>query len=76
MADRCIDCGTRPKLNQQVPYFTESFAIRTQTGGATHIQLRLCFSCGARFPSRGELRSYLAKPVPQYGLEPALAAAR
>lgn len=58
MSDVCADCGAREFKS----CFSESFPARGRDG--TALTLRLCLSCGARFPERGQLRSHLLEKLP------------
>lgn len=60
MIESCADCGSREFKS----CFTESFPARGQDGSALMLTLRLCLACGARFPDRGQLRSYLHQKLP------------
>lgn len=67
MADRCVDCGDRPRL-ELGSCFAETFAVRGPSGPAIHLTLRLCLRCGARFSDRTQLRDYLRTRLPEYVL--------
>jgi hypothetical protein len=60
MSDICVDCGSR----EFESCFIECFPSRGRDGTATMLTLRLCLSCGARFPDRGQLRSHLMEKLP------------
>jgi len=69
VADRCVDCNDRPRLHDLGSCFTETFAVRTRTGAAIQLTLRLCLRCGGRFADRAQLRDYLRTRLPEYALE-------
>lgn len=73
MADRCADCNGRPKLHDLGSCFTETFAVRAQSGAALQVTLRLCLRCGGRFADRAQLRDYLRTRLPEYALQAATA---
>lgn len=60
MGDTCADCGSREFKS----CFTEVFPTRGRDGSPLTLTLRLCLSCGARFPDRGQLRSHLSQLLP------------
>lgn len=63
MPDRCIDCGTGPKLNA---CFTETFPVTGPNGLKYHLSLRLCLACGSRFADRRQVREYLHTRLPAH----------
>jgi hypothetical protein len=60
MSDVCAECGSRDFES----CFSESFPGRGRDGTAVALTLRLCLSCGARFPARDQLRSHLLQKLP------------
>ncbi len=65
MADRCVDCGDRPRL-ELGSSFAETYAVKGPGGAKVHLTLRLCLRCGARFSDRTQLREYLRTRLPEY----------
>jgi hypothetical protein len=59
MSEICVDCGSREFKS----CFTECFFSRDRDGAPVMLTLRLCLSCGARFPDRGQLRSHLQQKL-------------
>lgn len=60
MSEICADCGSREFKS----CFTESFPSRAHDGTSLVLTLRLCLTCGARFPERSQLRTYLLDKLP------------
>jgi hypothetical protein len=54
----CVDCGSREFKS----CYTEWFPV--PGGEGAPVTLRLCLSCGARFPDRSQLRSHLLTKLP------------
>ena len=69
MADRCVDCGDRPRLHDLGSCFSETYPVRAPGGAAMHLTLRLCLRCGARFSDRTQLREYLRTRLPEYAVQ-------
>ncbi len=67
MADRCVDCGDRPRL-ELGSCFAETFAVKGPGGAAIHLTLRLCPRCGARFSDGTQLREYLRTRLAEHAL--------
>ncbi len=64
MHDRCVDCNTRPTLNDVVPCYSETFPMKAADGGVFQFTLRLGLECGTRFRDRKQLREYLRAKLP------------
>jgi hypothetical protein len=58
--ESCADCGSRDFKS----CYTEWFPARAGDGAPLTVTLRLCLSCGARFPDRAQLRSHLRAKLP------------
>jgi hypothetical protein len=66
LPDVCVDCNVRPRPNDVVPCYSETFPLTTIDGGRFTVTLRLCLACGSRFPDRVQLRRYLSTKIPAY----------
>jgi hypothetical protein len=66
LPDGCVDCNVRPRPNDVVPCYSETFPMTTIDGGRFTVTLRLCLACGTRFADRAQLRRYLATRLPAY----------
>ncbi len=66
MHDRCVDCQASPKFRELQSCFSETFAVKAPNGARVELTLRLCLTCGQRFPDRTALREYLATRLPAY----------
>ncbi len=75
MADRCVDCGDRPRLHDLGSCYSETYAVRQSNGSAVHLTLRLCLRCGSRFSDRTQLRDYLRTRLPEYAVRLRVASA-
>jgi hypothetical protein len=73
VADRCVDCGDRPRLHDLGSCYSETYAVRAPSGAAIHLTLRLCLRCGGRFADRTGLREYLRTRLPEYAVQVAAA---
>lgn len=60
MSEMCVDCGSR----EFESCFSECFFSRGSDGTPVMLTLRLCLSCGARYPDRVQLRSHLMQKLP------------
>jgi hypothetical protein len=60
MVETCVDCGSR----EFKPCYSETFFGRGRDGSPVMLTLRLCLTCGARFPDRAQLRGHLHDMLP------------
>jgi NMD protein affecting ribosome stability and mRNA decay len=75
LPERCVDCGSGPRLHEVLSCYTETFPVRAPNGVPYHITLRLCLACGTRFAERREVREYLRTRLPTHATSVAEAAA-